>query len=111
MQSNRNQVQKGYSENAEGVKNAYGSSHCGLVVTNATSIHEDAGLIPSLTQWIWVSGIAVSSGVGPRHSIDPEMLWLWCTLAATAVIQPMAFRTSRVVGAALKRPKKKKKKY
>ena len=29
-----------------------GSSHCGLVVTNPTSIHEDAGLIAGLTQWV-----------------------------------------------------------
>ena len=27
------------------------SSHCGLVVTNLTSIHEVNGLIPGLTQW------------------------------------------------------------
>ena len=29
-----------------------GSSHCGSVVTNPTSIHEDIGLIPGLTQWV-----------------------------------------------------------
>ena len=28
------------------------SSHCGLVVTNPTSIHEDAGLAPGLAQWV-----------------------------------------------------------
>ena len=28
------------------------SSHCGSVVTNLTSIHEDMGLIPGLAQWI-----------------------------------------------------------
>ena len=28
-----------------------GNSHCGLVVMNLTSIHEDVGLIPGLAQW------------------------------------------------------------
>ena len=28
------------------------SSHCGSVVTNPTSIHEDTGSIPDLTQWV-----------------------------------------------------------
>ena len=27
------------------------SSHCGSAVTNPTSIQEDTGLIPGLTQW------------------------------------------------------------
>ena len=29
-----------------------GSSHCDSVETNLTSIHEDTGLSPGLTQWI-----------------------------------------------------------
>ena len=29
-----------------------GSSHCGSVETNLTSIHEDEGLIPGLAQWV-----------------------------------------------------------
>ena len=30
----------------------YKSSHCGSAVTNPTSIHEDVGSIPGLTQWV-----------------------------------------------------------
>ena len=29
-----------------------GTSYCGAVETNLTSIHEDVGLIPGLTQWV-----------------------------------------------------------
>ena len=29
-----------------------GNSHCGSVVKNLTSIHEDAGVIPGLSQWV-----------------------------------------------------------
>ena len=33
-------------------KIAAGSSHCGSAVMNLTSIHEDVGSIPGLTQWV-----------------------------------------------------------
>ena len=29
-----------------------GSSHCGSAVTKPTSIHEEVGLTPGLTQWV-----------------------------------------------------------
>ena len=35
------------------IKNVeYGSSHHGSVVMNLTSIHEDAGSIPGLAEWV-----------------------------------------------------------
>ena len=40
------------SYHAKSSKHFTGSSHCGSVVTNPTSIHEDTGSIPGLTQWV-----------------------------------------------------------
>ena len=67
-----------------------GSSHRGSAETNLTSIHEDAGLIPALSQWAKESGIAMNCGVGRRCGSDPTLLWLWCRLVATAPIKPLA---------------------
>ena len=50
----------------------------------------------------------MSCGVGRRHSSDSVLLWLWCKLAAAALIQPLAWEHPYAVGAALQRPKKKK---
>ena len=53
-----------------------GSSCCGLMETNPTSIPEYVGSNPGLTQWIKVSGVAMSCGVGHRHGSDLALLWL-----------------------------------
>ena len=74
---------------------------------NLTSTHEDTGSIPGLTEWVSGSGIAVSCGVGRRYGLYPVLLWLWCTLAATAPIGPLAWEPTYATSAALKRPGKK----
>ena len=63
------------------------SSHHGSVVTNLTHIHEDVGLIPGLTHGLG-SGVALSCGVGDRHSSD--LVWHWHRLAPAALIRPLA---------------------
>ena len=49
----------------------------------------------------------MSCGVGHRHSSDPALLWLWCRLAAGALIQPLAWEPPYGAGVALKSKKKK----
>ena len=57
----RYQMPQGVSIVAQGVK-------------NLISIHEDAGSIPVLTQWVKVSGIVTSCNVGHGCSLDPVLL-------------------------------------
>ena len=45
-------------------------------VKNPTNIHEDAGLIPALSQWVKGYGVAMSCGVGQRGGLDLALLWL-----------------------------------
>ena len=55
-------------------------------VTNPTSNHEDAGLIPGLAQWVMLS----SCGTGHRCGLDSGLPWLWRRPAAVASLQPLA---------------------
>ena len=57
-------------------------------VKNLNSIHEDAGLVPRIAQWVKGSGVTVSCDVGHRLGSDPTLLllWLWYKPAAAALI-------------------------
>ena len=52
----------------------------------------------------------MSCGVGCRHGLDLVMLWPWRRSVATALIRPLPWKPPYAASAALKRPKKKKKK-
>ena len=75
-------------------KNMRWRSHRGAVETNPTRNHEVVGSIPGLAQWVK----------------DLALLWLWCRLAATAPIRPLAQEPPYAAGVALKSQKTKKKK-
>ena len=61
-------------------------------VKNLTSIQEDGGSIPGLTQRVKRSGIAVSCSVVYSHGLDLELLCLWHRPAAAAWIRPLALK-------------------
>ena len=77
-------------------------------LTNLSSIQKDVGSIPGLAHWFKdpVLPTALSCRVGCRCGWDPALLWLWCRLAATAPIWPLAWEPPYAMGLALKRKKK-----
>ena len=50
----------------------------------------------------WGSSVAMSCGVGHRRGSDAVWLWLWPSLAAVALIQPLAWELAYATGGALK---------
>ena len=72
-----------------------GRSRHSSAETNLSSIYEDASLTPGLSQWVK----------------DPALLRLWHRPVAAALIRLLAWEPPYAMNAALKRPKKKKKKF
>ena len=86
-------------------KRWYRSSRCGSAVMNLTSIHEDVGSIPGLSQWDKGSCIAMSCSICCRHGSDLALLWLWCRLGTGALIPPLAWEFPCAACVALKEKK------
>ena len=82
-------------------------------LTNPTRNHEVVGSIPGLAQWVRDLVLPCALVQVADVAWDPALLWLWCRLAATAPIRPLAWEPPYATGAAQemakKRPKRKEK--
>ena len=91
-------------------KNTAMSSYCGSVVMNPTSMHEDLGSIPVLTQWAKDLELLSGAADGSRCGSDLVWLWLWRSLVATALLRPLAWEPPYAEDVPCPPAKKKKKK-
>ena len=72
-------------------------------LTSPTSIDKVSCLIPGFAQW--VKDLALPGHIHKGGSVL-ALLWLWCRLAAVALIQPLAWEFPYAARAALRRRKK-----
>ena len=75
-------------------------------ITNLTSIHED-----QVQPLAWLSGLRIQHcrelWCRLQTRLGSVLLWLWCSPAATALIQPLAWESPHAAVVALKKKKKK----
>ena len=68
------------------------------------------GGVPVMAQWLMnltsIMRIWVQSLASPHWVRKPALLWLWCRLAVTALIRPLAWEPPYAEGAALEKRQK-----